>query len=298
MAYQDNLRKYLGEIARYGEPALTAGSAMAAEPISGLVGLGYTLTGRGNDAAVNAINATQQSMTYQPRTLEGQQGLQGLQAFLQPIGDVIQGASQNLGDKAYSATGSPAIAAAAYSAPTALLEGLGLKGLGIARKPVSGADLYSVRMGAGGVDSSIEYPKLSAQEKIKHIKSYLTEERLSDLLSKAESEGFNEFGLRVVTKNPKTGRQDNYSVGDDLPESFDWVDGSPTIDTVGGTSTIGIDWDGWDVKNLDKQIKLLEQYLPLGDEVVIVAGKTGRSFEGNDVGERVIPDATVIDVVK
>lgn len=152
MAYQDDLKRYLGEIARYAEPALTAGSAAIAEPVSGLAGLGSLLSGRGVGGAVQSINAAQQDMTYQPRTIEGQQGLQGLQAFLQPVGEVIQGASQNLGDKAYSATGSPALAAAAYSAPTAFLEGLGLKGLGIARKPVSGADLYSARMGAGAVD--------------------------------------------------------------------------------------------------------------------------------------------------
>lgn len=154
MAYQDDLKRYLGEIARYAEPAITAGSAAIAEPVSGLAGLGALLNGRGVGGAVQSINAAQQAMTYQPRTIEGQQGLQGLQAFLQPVGEVIQGASQNLGDKAYSATGSPALAAAAYSAPTALLEGLGLKGLRIARKPVSGADLYSARMSAGPVFSA------------------------------------------------------------------------------------------------------------------------------------------------
>lgn len=122
---------------------------MVAESVSGLAGLGALLRGRGVDGAVESINAAQQAMTYQPRTMEGQQGLQGLQAFLQPVGEVIQGASQNLGDKAYSATGSPALAAAAYSAPTAFLEGLGLKGLNIARKPVSGADLYTPRIFAG-----------------------------------------------------------------------------------------------------------------------------------------------------
>lgn len=153
MPYQDDLRRYFGEIARYAEPALTAGSAAIAEPVSGLVGLGALLRGRGVDGAVQSINAAQQAMTYQPRTMEGQQGLQGLQAFLQPVGEVIQGASQNLGDKAYSATGSPALAAAAYSAPTAFLEGLGLKGLNIARKPVSGADLYTPRSFGGNIQN-------------------------------------------------------------------------------------------------------------------------------------------------
>ena len=173
MPYQDDLRRYFGEIARYAEPALTAGSAAIAEPVSGLAGLGALLRGRGVDGAVESINAAQQAMTYQPRTMEGQQGLQGLQAFLQPVGEVIQDASQNLGDKAYSATGSPALAAAAYSAPTAFLEGLGLKGLNIARKPVSGADLYSARMGTGAVgdiDSLIEKARADYEQKVKPLR--------------------------------------------------------------------------------------------------------------------------------
>lgn len=151
MAYQDDLLRYFGGIARYVEPALSVGSSAIAEPVSGIAGIGALLSGKGADGATQSINAAQSAMTYQPRTAQGRQGLQGLQQFLQPIGEVIQGASQNLGDKAYSATGSPALAAAAYSAPTAMLEGLGLKGLSIARRPVSGADLYTPRMNGGSV---------------------------------------------------------------------------------------------------------------------------------------------------
>lgn len=146
-AWVDEARR---KLSMFGEPALTAGSSAIAEPISGLAGL-VTLPFAGADAAANNVKAMQEYLTYQPRTQAGMQGLQGLQAFLQPVGEVIQDASQNLGDKAYSATGSPALAAAAYSTPTALLEGLGLKGLNIARKPVSGADLYSARMGMGDI---------------------------------------------------------------------------------------------------------------------------------------------------
>jgi hypothetical protein len=133
---------------------MTAGSAMVAEPVSGIAGIGALVSGRGINGATQSISDAQQAMTYQPRTEAGRQGLQGLQQFMQPIGDVIQGASQNLGDKTYAATGSPTLAAAAYSAPTALMEGLGLKGLNIARKPVSGADLYSARTGMGKIDNS------------------------------------------------------------------------------------------------------------------------------------------------
>jgi hypothetical protein len=134
---------------RYAEPAATLVTGAAAEPLSGLYGLANLAITRNPDAAANAVNQAQRALTYQPRTAQGQAGLRGLQDILQPIGEVVQGASQSLGDKAYGATGSPALAAAAYSAPTAMLEALGLKGLSIAKSPVKAADLYTPRMSAG-----------------------------------------------------------------------------------------------------------------------------------------------------
>ena len=73
-------------------------------------------------------------MTYQPRTEDGQQGLQDAAEFMQPVGDAFIGASEYLGDAAYEATGSPALGAAAYSVPTMALEALGLKGVKAASK--------------------------------------------------------------------------------------------------------------------------------------------------------------------
>ena len=140
---------------KYIEPALAIGSSAVAEPLSGLAGIGALLSGKSASDAATTIGQAQSAMTYQPRTEQGAQGLRAVQNALQPIGDIIQGASQNLGDMAYNSTGSPALAAAAYSAPTAMLEGLGVKGLGIARNPVSAADLYSARMGMGKVDDGL-----------------------------------------------------------------------------------------------------------------------------------------------
>lgn len=154
-------------LSMFGEPALAVGSSAIAEPVSGLAGLA-TLPFGGADAAANNVKSIQEYLTYQPRTQAGMQGLQGFQQFVQPFGEIIQGASQNLGDKAYSATGSPELAAAAYSAPTALLEGLGLKGLGIARKPVSGADLYTPRIFAGVKAKTAD---LDALEKAKALEA-------------------------------------------------------------------------------------------------------------------------------
>jgi hypothetical protein len=87
----------------------------------GLAALPY-----GADAATRAINRTQEAMTYQPRTELGQENIQAVGEFMQPVGDAFIGDSEYLGDAAYDATGSPALGAAAYSVPTMALEALGL----------------------------------------------------------------------------------------------------------------------------------------------------------------------------
>lgn len=114
---------------QFAEPAMTAASAAVAEPVSGFVGL--AALPYGSDVATQAIERTQQAMTYQPRTEAGLQGLQALQNVMAPVGEAFEGASSYLGDAAYEATGSPALGAAAYSVPTAALE---LLGANIARR--------------------------------------------------------------------------------------------------------------------------------------------------------------------
>ena len=136
-----------------GEAALAVGSSAISEPVSGLAGLvGAAIPGEQGQGA-RYVQAVGDALSYEPSTDKGVEYMRSIANILQPVGEVIQGASQNLGDKAYSATGSPLAGAIGYSLPTAMLEGLGLKGLNIARKPVGGADLYSARMGAGAVDA-------------------------------------------------------------------------------------------------------------------------------------------------
>ncbi len=121
------MRSQLNEVSRYVEPALTMASGAIAEPVSGLVGLAGLPFGV--DASSGAIQRTQDALTYQPRTHAGQEGLSGLQGFMQPVADAFTGASEGLGDAAFNATDSPALAAAAYSVPTMAMEALGLKGV-------------------------------------------------------------------------------------------------------------------------------------------------------------------------
>tara|TARA_R110000803_G_scaffold31740_1_gene70469 strand:- start:504 stop:1394 length:891 start_codon:yes stop_codon:yes gene_type:complete len=108
------------------EPLLSLGSSIIAEPISGLAGLAALPFGA--DVASNAISGVQDSLTYQPRTEDGQAAMQSLTSALAPVGEAFTGASKFLGDKTYDMTGSPSLAAAAYSVPTLALEAVGLKG--------------------------------------------------------------------------------------------------------------------------------------------------------------------------
>tara|TARA_R110000824_G_scaffold379158_1_gene571032 strand:+ start:146 stop:1549 length:1404 start_codon:yes stop_codon:yes gene_type:complete len=108
------------------EPLLSLGSSIIAEPISGLAGLAALPFGA--DVASNAISGVQDSLTYQPRTEDGQAAMQSLTSALAPVGEAFTGASKFLGDKTYDVTGSPSLAAAAYSVPTLALEAVGLKG--------------------------------------------------------------------------------------------------------------------------------------------------------------------------
>lgn len=124
------------------EPAVSVASSVAAEPIAGLAGMvkgmpkySHPVTLLLNElypdmSAADAVEATRRALTFQPRTEAGKQGMQALGETLAPIGEAIGGASDYLGDQAYEATGSPALAAAAKSAPTFLAEMIGLKGIG------------------------------------------------------------------------------------------------------------------------------------------------------------------------
>lgn len=139
------------------DAAATVGSAVVAEPVSGLAGIGSSIYNMDASKGADTVKAVQDAMTYQPRTAKGQEYLQNVSDFVEPVANIIGSASQNLGDKAYEATGSPTLAAAAYSAPTAIVEGLGLKGLSIAKAPAGSMNLSTARSGFGAVNDKWSY---------------------------------------------------------------------------------------------------------------------------------------------
>lgn len=112
------------------EPAATLVSGAIAEPIAGIAGIAKAAFAPSPEEAVRrgaeAVETTREALTFQPKTEEGQKSLQSLGKALAPIGETLQSAERFLGDETFEATGSPALAAAATTLPTAIIEALGL----------------------------------------------------------------------------------------------------------------------------------------------------------------------------
>lgn len=116
------------------EALLSMATGAAAEPLAGIAGL-YGLTQGGSQEAVRMIDKTRGKLTYQPRDPRGQQEIA---AALGPIMQKVEAGKSWLGDKAYNASGSPALGAAAYTAPDALLAALGVRPAMAAGRAASG----------------------------------------------------------------------------------------------------------------------------------------------------------------
>jgi hypothetical protein len=120
-----------------GEPSLSdkalgaaevAGSVISgtiAEPLAGLAGIA-SIPFKGSNAG-DVVESVRGALTYEPKTQQGQQYAQDLaQApILSDISEAMQKGQKALGGAAFEATGSPVLAAAAETIPTALTFGAG-----------------------------------------------------------------------------------------------------------------------------------------------------------------------------
>ena len=111
-------------------PMLQTIASAVAEPLAGLHGLGALAATQNLDAATNTIEKTRNSISSwgAPTSEEGKQGVADFQEFMAPVGEALGDAETYLGENTLEATGSPALAALAHSAPTMLMELIGLKG--------------------------------------------------------------------------------------------------------------------------------------------------------------------------
>ena len=114
------------------ENLATVGSAIAAEPISGVAGIGTSLVA-GPEAGAEAVEAVQEALTLDPITEQGRTNLVNLSKSLQPVAEILERAEQVSGDTGFDIAG-PVGGAIGASLPTAALEALGLTGLVGARR--------------------------------------------------------------------------------------------------------------------------------------------------------------------
>ena len=114
------------------EPLGTLISGAIAEPVAGLAGLARAAFAPSPEAAVQrgaeTIAATREALTFQPKTEAGQEALRTVGGVLAPVGEALRAAETFLGDETFEATGSPALAAAAATIPTAVIEAIGFAG--------------------------------------------------------------------------------------------------------------------------------------------------------------------------
>lgn len=109
------------------EPLATVVTGAIAEPLAGLAGIIQTLNPLADEGAgAKAVKDVRSLLTKMPETEQGIDSLQNVGEFLSPAVNALKDAEKFLGDEAFEATGSPAIASMATTIPTALLEVLGL----------------------------------------------------------------------------------------------------------------------------------------------------------------------------
>jgi len=138
-----------GIVSRFLEPAATFISGAIAEPFAGFAGIAqpvnpFTVA----QTPTEAVEQTRETLTFQPRTIQGKIGLQSVAEF-PPIKAFIEGLQQSekfLGDIGFDIAG-PAGGAFGASIPTAILEGLGLVSLKKLR--LGKADLIDVNGNPG-----------------------------------------------------------------------------------------------------------------------------------------------------
>jgi hypothetical protein len=126
-------------------------TGMLAEPVSGIVGMAALPFGA--DVAANAVRNTQQGLTYQPRTEAGQQGMQALQGFMQPIAETVS-RQTDIASKVLAGNAGFDVNTPGGQFLTSMLPALAASAPGFtAARAIPGRRLEMGDIGAGGVGS-------------------------------------------------------------------------------------------------------------------------------------------------
>lgn len=142
-SFLENMKSNLDQMVGAGEVALTVGSGIVNEIEAGYRGILSGATKLMMDAtdpekevnldevighATRMINETRNRGAYMPRTETGQRYLENVGEALMPVAEGLESVSRQTGDFYYDKTGSELAGAIGYTAPTALLELIGLRG--------------------------------------------------------------------------------------------------------------------------------------------------------------------------
>lgn len=120
-----------GNLVAQGETVATMLSGVAAEPVSGLIGLGAAAVPGGRTGG-DMVDIVRDKLTYQPKTDKGAELIGQVADVLSPVGDVVSSVERSAGDFGYERAG-PLAGALATAAPAAALE---LMGLGAAKRAI------------------------------------------------------------------------------------------------------------------------------------------------------------------
>jgi len=135
------------------EPALAIASGAVAEPVAGVAGIVQAVNPFAEEGAgARAVKAVRDFITIDPKSKEGQEGLEAVGEALGGITETLQAIDNFAGDSVFEFTGSPALAAAAKAAPTLAIE---LLTLGTGKGIKSVARSTGKRIEAGQIKTAI-----------------------------------------------------------------------------------------------------------------------------------------------
>lgn len=159
------------------EVAASILSSAVAEPLAGAAAISPPEGMTSKEAA----GAVREARTYQPRGEVGQEMLADVGSFLEPVGEWFGGVETGLGEATLEATGSSELAAAAHTAPTALVE---ILGLGLLRRPSQAALRAAKAQERMRIDSDMTPDQVARQEIEPEMRSH--EQIAKDLREKTD----------------------------------------------------------------------------------------------------------------
>lgn len=151
-----------------GELALSIGSGVVAEPVSGVMGIGRALRS-GGQAGGQRVEELRNAMTYQPRTPEGQRIQQGMADLVEPVADFAGYMSDKAGGVG-AAVGRPF--------------GLEAEGDSAGRTLLSGAAMLAGGVLGGGIKQTVNQSAQTASRQAAKIAAKSTDKSLAKVTLK------------------------------------------------------------------------------------------------------------------